>query len=73
MEHFCQLLNPVTVQHLKTSEKQFGEEIHLIKAEHSKQMFESWQDPDEDDMRPEMLKTLSNFAQMRGAFSQPGP
>ena len=28
-EYFCELLNPVTVQHLETSEKQIGEKIYL--------------------------------------------
>ena len=32
-EHFCQLLNSVTVQHLETSREQIGEEIYLTKAE----------------------------------------
>ena len=31
-EYFYQLLNPVTVQYLQTSEEQIGEEIHLTKA-----------------------------------------
>ena len=31
-EYFCELLNPVTVQHLKTSEEQFDEEIYLTEA-----------------------------------------
>ena len=32
-EYFCELLNPVTVQHLETSEEQTGKEIHLTEAE----------------------------------------
>ena len=32
-KYFCQLLNLVTVQHLETSEEQFGKEIHLTEAE----------------------------------------
>ena len=32
-EYFCELLNPVTVQHLETSEEQIGEEIYLTEAE----------------------------------------
>ena len=32
-EYFCELLNPVTVQYLETSQKQFSQEIHLTKAE----------------------------------------
>ena len=32
-EHFCQVLNPVTVQHLETSEERIGEEIYQNKAE----------------------------------------
>ena len=32
-EYFCELLNPVTVQHSETFEEQIGEEIHLTEAE----------------------------------------
>ena len=32
-EYFCEILNPVTVQHLEISDEQIGEEIHLIEAE----------------------------------------
>ena len=32
-EYFCELVNPVTVQHLETSKEQIGEEIHLTEAE----------------------------------------
>ena len=32
-EYLCDLLNPVTVQHLETSEEQIDEEIHLTEAE----------------------------------------
>ena len=35
-EYFCDLFNPVTVQHLETSKKQIGEEIYLTEAEVSK-------------------------------------
>ena len=34
-EYFCELLNPVTVQHLETSEEQIGKEIYLTEAEMS--------------------------------------
>ena len=32
-EYFCELLNPVTVQHLETSTEQIGEKIYLTKAQ----------------------------------------
>ena len=43
-EYFYALLNPVTVQHLETFDKQIGEEIYLTEAEVATtiQIFESW-------------------------------
>ena len=32
-EYFCDLLNPVTIQHLEASEEQIGEKIHVAEAE----------------------------------------
>ena len=40
-KYFCEFLNPVTVPDLETSEKQFGEEIHLTEAEVST-VIKSW-------------------------------
>ena len=62
-EYFCKLLNPVTVQHLKTSEKQIAEEIHLTEAEVSTAIkFLKAGKALEDDIRPEMLKAMNNFS-----------
>ena len=62
-EYFCQLLNPVTVQHLETPEEQFGKEIHLIKVEVSTviKSLKAGKAPGEDDIRPKMLKAMNNF------------
>ena len=32
-KHFCEFLNPVTVQHMETSEEQIGETIYLTEVE----------------------------------------
>ena len=50
--YFCELLNPVTVQHLETSEEQIGEEIHLTKAEVSTAIksLKAGKPPGEDDI-----------------------
>ena len=62
-DNFCELLNPVTVQHLETFEEQIGEEIHLTKAELSTAIksLKAGKAPDKDDIRHEMLKTINNF------------
>ena len=62
-EYFYQLLNPKTVQHLETTEEQFGEEIHLTEAEMSTTIksLKAGKDADEDDIRPKMLKAMNNF------------
>ena len=62
-DYFCQLLNPVTVQHLETSEEQIGEEIYLTEAEVSTAIksLKAGKVRGEDDIRPEILKTISNF------------
>ena len=51
-EHFCELLNPVTVQHLEISEEQIGEEIYLTEAEVSRAIksLKVGKAPDEDDI-----------------------
>ena len=62
-EYFCELLNPVTVQHLGTSEEQIGEEIHPTEVEVSTAIkpLKAGKGPDEDDICPEMLKAMNNF------------
>ena len=62
-EYFCQLLNSATVQHLETSEEQFGEEIHLTEAEVSTAIksLKTGKALGEDNIQCEMLKTLNNF------------
>ena len=52
-KYFCELLNPVIVQHLKTFEKQIGEEIHSTKTEVSTAMksLKAGKAPDEDDVK----------------------
>ena len=62
-EYFCELLNPVTVQHLETSEKQIGEEIYLTKAEENTtiKFLKVVKGSGDDDIRPEMLKAINNF------------
>ena len=63
-KYFCKLLNPVTVQHLKTFEEQIGEETHLTKTKVSTAIksLKAGKAPDEDDISPEMLKAINNFA-----------
>ena len=62
-EYFCELLNPVTVQYLETSEEQIGEEIRLTEAELTTaiKFLKAGEAPGKDDMRPEMLKAMNNF------------
>ena len=56
-EYFCKLLNPVTVQHLKTSKD------HLTEAEVSTAVksLKAGKAPGENDIQPKMLKTMNNF------------
>ena len=62
-EYFCELLNPVTIQYLETSEEQIDEEIHLTKAEVSTTIrsLKAGKPTGKDDIRPEMLKATNNF------------
>ena len=62
-EYFCELLNPVTVQRLGTSEEQIGEEIYLIKAEASTAIksLKAGKFPGEGNIQFEMLKPMNNF------------
>ena len=57
-EYFCELLNPVTVQHLKTSEEQIGEKIYLTETEVSTviKSLKAGNVPGKDDIRPKMFK-----------------
>ena len=66
-EYFCQLLNSVTVQHLETSEEQFGEEIYLTEAEVSKAIksLKTEKAPGKGDIRPKRLRTMNNFVVRR--------
>ena len=51
-EYFCELLNPVIVQHLETSEKQFGKKIHLTETEviTAMKFLKAGKTPGEDDI-----------------------
>ena len=62
-EYFCQLLNPVTVQHLEISEEQIDKKIHLIEVEVSTatKSLKAGKVPGEDAIRPKMLKAMNNF------------
>ena len=57
-EYFCDLLSPVTVQHLETYEGQIGKKIYLIKEEVSTaiKFLKAGKAPCKDNIRPEMVK-----------------
>ena len=58
-EYFCELLNPVTVQHLETSREQIGKKVYLTEAEVSTaiKFLKAVMAPGED----EMLKTMNTL------------
>ena len=62
-EYYCEILNPVTVQHLDISYEQIGEEIHLTEEEVSTatKSLKAGKAPGKDDIRPEMLRAMNNF------------
>ena len=62
-EYHRDLLNPVTVRHLKTSEGQIGKEIYLTKTELSTAIksLRAGKAAGEDDFRLEMLKAMNHF------------
>ena len=60
-EYFCELLNPVTVQHLETSKEQIDEKVYPIEAEVSTTIksLKAGKAFVEDDIRLEMLKAMN--------------
>ena len=64
IKYVYKLLNPVTVQHLKTSKEQICKKFHLTEVQVSTAIksLKSGKAPDKNDIPFKMLKATNNFA-----------